>query len=90
MHPIVRDEVYRIGYEAIRNASIHSGGAKVEVVLTYARSLELLVRDDGKGIDPDTVVHGKPGHFGLTGMHDRYANRGQDDDPQRGKCGNRG
>jgi signal transduction histidine kinase len=71
MHPIVRDEVYRIGYEAIRNASIHSGGAKVEVVLTYARSLGLLVRDDGKGIDPDTVVHGKPGHFGLTGMQER-------------------
>ncbi len=24
MHPIVRDEVYRIGYEAIRNACVHS------------------------------------------------------------------
>src|SRR5205085_5561472 len=25
MHPIIRDEVYRIGYEAIRNACTHSG-----------------------------------------------------------------
>ena len=25
MHPIVRDEIYRIGYEAIRNACVHSG-----------------------------------------------------------------
>jgi len=71
MHPIVRDEVYRIGYEAIRNASIHSGGTKVEVVLTYAHFLSLLVRDDGKGMDPDVTAKGKPGHFGLTGMQER-------------------
>jgi hypothetical protein len=25
MHPIVRDEIYRVGYEAIRNACVHSG-----------------------------------------------------------------
>jgi hypothetical protein len=31
MHPIVRDEIYRIGYEAIRNAGTHSGaGARQE------------------------------------------------------------
>jgi len=71
MHPIVRDEVYRIGYEAIRNAFRHSGGSKVETVLTYAHSLELLVRDDGKGIDHEIVANGKPGHFGLTGMQER-------------------
>jgi signal transduction histidine kinase/ligand-binding sensor domain-containing protein len=71
MHPIVRDEVYRIGYEAIRNAFIHSGGTKVEVVLSYAHGLELRVRDDGKGIDPDIAAKGKPGHFGLIGMQER-------------------
>src|SRR5207302_7120331 len=31
MHPIVRDEIYRIGYEAIRNASTHSGASRLEV-----------------------------------------------------------
>jgi signal transduction histidine kinase len=71
MHPIVRDEVYRIGYEAIRNAGAHSGGTKVKVVLTYAHSLELRVSDNGKGIDPDIIARGKPGHFGLTGMQER-------------------
>ena len=71
MHPIVRDEVYRIGYEAIRNAGAHSGGAKVNVVLTYAHSLQLRVSDNGKGIDPDITARGKPGHFGLTGMQER-------------------
>ena len=71
MHPVVRDEIYRIGYEAIRNAFHHSGGAEVRVVLTYAHSLELVVRDDGKGIDPDIAVNGKPWHFGLAGMQER-------------------
>jgi signal transduction histidine kinase len=71
MHPIVRDEVYRIGYEAIRNAFHHSGGTEVQVVLTYGHSLELVVGDDGKGIDPDIAAKGKPGHFGLTGMQER-------------------
>ena len=28
MHPIARDEVYRIAYEAIRNACAHSGGER--------------------------------------------------------------
>jgi signal transduction histidine kinase len=71
MHPIVRDEVYRIGYEAIRNAFHHSGGTEVQVVLTYGHSLELVVRDDGKGIDTGIAANGKPGHFGLTGMQER-------------------
>jgi signal transduction histidine kinase len=71
MRPIVRDEVYRIGYEAIRNAFHHSGGTEVQVVLTYAHSLDLLVRDNGKGIDPDIAAKGKVGHFGLTGMQER-------------------
>jgi signal transduction histidine kinase len=73
MHPIVRDEIYRIGSEAIRNACTHSGGTKVEVALSYAHSLELRVRDDGKGIDPKIPSGGKPEHFGLTGMQERAA-----------------
>jgi signal transduction histidine kinase len=39
MHPIVRDEIYRIGYEAIRNACMHSGASQLEVELRYARDL---------------------------------------------------
>lgn len=59
MHPIVHNEVYRIGYEAIRNACIHSMGSHVEVELTYAHDLILRVRDNGKGIDPDVALKGK-------------------------------
>src|SRR5262249_17510696 len=31
MHPVVRDEIYRIGYEAIRNACAHSGADHLNV-----------------------------------------------------------
>jgi ligand-binding sensor domain-containing protein/signal transduction histidine kinase len=71
MHPIVRDEVYRIGYEAIRNACVHSGGNRLTVELSYAKSLTLSVKDNGKGIDPDVAANGKSGHFGLIGMYER-------------------
>ncbi len=71
IHPIVRDEVFRIGYEAIRNACTHSGGSRLEVDLAYARDLVLRVRDNGKGIHPEVAASGRDGHFGLKGMQER-------------------
>jgi ligand-binding sensor domain-containing protein len=71
MHPIVRDEVYRIGYEAIRNACAHSQATQLQVELTYAEDLVLTVRDNGVGIDPGVIGKGKEGHFGLEGMRER-------------------
>jgi len=43
MHPIVRDEVYRIGYEAIRNACVHSQATQLRVELSYAQDLSLRI-----------------------------------------------
>jgi len=71
MHPVVRDEVYRIGYEAIRNACAHSGADKLEVELVYAHDLTLRVSDNGVGIDSAVMEQGKEGHFGLRGMRER-------------------
>jgi signal transduction histidine kinase len=71
MHPVVRDEIYRIGYEAIRNSCAHSGGSRLEVGLEYARDLTLHVSDNGVGIDPEIAESGKDGHFGLPGMRER-------------------
>jgi signal transduction histidine kinase/ligand-binding sensor domain-containing protein len=71
MHPVVRDEVYRIGCEAIRNASVHSHATHLQVELAYAEDLILRVHDNGVGIDPAIVDKGKEGHFGLQGMHER-------------------
>ena len=76
MHPIVRDEIYRIGYEAIRNACMHSGASQLEVELRYANDLALRVGDNGTGIDPTIADGGKDGHFGLQGMRERAARIG--------------
>jgi len=70
-HPVVRDEIYRIGYEAIRNSCLHSGGDRLEVTLKYGNDLTLSVSDNGAGIDPDVLDKGKEGHFGLRGMRER-------------------
>jgi signal transduction histidine kinase/ligand-binding sensor domain-containing protein len=71
MHPIVRDEVYRIGYEAIHNACMHSSASRLEVELRYGDDLALDVSDNGTGIDPAIADSGKDGHFGLQGMRER-------------------
>jgi len=69
----VRDEIYRVGYEAIRNAYMHSRATQVQVELRYAQDLVVRVSDNGVGIDPAVVEKGKPGHFGLQGMRERVA-----------------
>jgi signal transduction histidine kinase/ligand-binding sensor domain-containing protein len=76
MHPIVRDEVYRIGFEAIRNAAMHSKASRLEVELEYAHDLTIRVSDNGIGIDPAVADHGKDSHFGLQGMRERAARIG--------------
>jgi signal transduction histidine kinase/ligand-binding sensor domain-containing protein len=72
LRPLVRDEVHRVGREALANALRHSGATRVEVVVEYApRGLRVLVRDDGAGIDAQLLKAGKDGHFGLSGMRER-------------------
>jgi signal transduction histidine kinase len=71
IHPIVRDEVYRVGYEAIRNAHAHSGGTHLTVQLQYTDDLILRIADDGLGADASTFSDGKEGHYGLKGMRER-------------------
>jgi len=73
LHPIVRDEVFRIAGEALRNAFRHAGAKQIEVEIRYdERQLRVRVRDDGKGIDPEVLrEEGREGHFGLRGMRER-------------------
>jgi len=71
MHPVVRDEIYRIGYEAIRNSCAHSDGDRLQVTLKYGHDLTLSISDNGAGIDPEVAEIGKEGHFGLRGMRER-------------------
>ena len=76
VHPVVRDEVYRIGYEAIRNACMHSRGSRLEVGLKYTQDLAVRVSDNGIGIDPSVADRSKDGHYGLQGMRERAARIG--------------
>jgi signal transduction histidine kinase/ligand-binding sensor domain-containing protein len=73
LNPVIRDEVYRIAAEALRNAIRHSGAKRIEVEVRYdEENLKLGVRDDGKGID-ESVLQKEyaPGHWGLRGMRER-------------------
>ena len=72
LHPVVQDEMFRIGREALTNACRHAGARHVEVELTYLPdSFRLFVRDDGQGIDPTVLQNGRDGHWGLIGMRER-------------------
>jgi ligand-binding sensor domain-containing protein/two-component sensor histidine kinase len=72
LHPILRDEVYAIVREAVRNAFHHAQARAIEAQITYnASSFRLRIRDDGKGIDPAIVAEGRPGHYGVPGMRER-------------------
>ena len=76
LHPIIRDEAYRIGREALVNAFHHAQAHKIEVELEYSKNLRVVVRDNGTGIDQQVLESGKDGHWGLAGMRERAENIG--------------
>jgi signal transduction histidine kinase len=72
LHPILRDDIYRIAGEALRNAFRHADASRIEVKITYDdRQFRLQVRDDGKGIDAAALGDQRRGHFGLPGLRER-------------------
>jgi signal transduction histidine kinase/ligand-binding sensor domain-containing protein len=72
LHPVLRDEVYRIAREALRNAFSHAQAHQIEAEIIYSeRLLRLRIRDDGNGISPAILEAGRPGHYGLSGMRER-------------------
>jgi len=77
LDPAVQDQVFLIAREALLNALRHSEARSVEVEIEYLRrKLRLIVRDNGKGIDPQALQSGEHSHWGLTGMRDRAASIG--------------
>ena len=65
LRPIVRDEIYRIAVEALRNTFRHAQARRVEVEIHYDKhEFRLRVRDDGRGIDSAVLAsHGVEGHY---------------------------
>jgi signal transduction histidine kinase/ligand-binding sensor domain-containing protein len=73
LHPIVREEAFSIGREALLNAFRHAGARKIEVEVSFKPGdLRVRVRDDGCGIEPDVLESGgRSGHWGLIVMRER-------------------
>ena len=73
LHPVVFEELFKIGKEALANAFRHSGAQSIETELNYEWSeLRIRIRDDGVGIDSAILRQGhRDGHFGLPGMRER-------------------
>jgi signal transduction histidine kinase/ligand-binding sensor domain-containing protein len=71
--PVLRDDIYRIVREAVRNAYQHANAKHIETEVTFGeRELRVRVRDDGIGVDPQILIRGqRAGHWGLPGMRER-------------------
>ena len=70
---MIREEVHRVARELLRNAYRHARARSIEAELRYDdNAFLLIVRDDGKGIDPKVLKdHGRAGHWGFPGMYER-------------------
>ena len=72
--PAVETTLYRVLQEAITNIVKHAGARKVGVILRATRDdVVMIIEDDGKGFDPETVNRGSSRRFGLLGMRERLA-----------------
>ncbi len=73
LSPILRDEVYRIARELLRNAFHHARARQIEAEIRYDdRLFRLRIRDDGKGIDLKVLQQGERArHWGLPGIRER-------------------
>ena len=92
LHPILRDEVYKIAAEALRNAFLHANAKQVEVEIRYDNErFRLRVRDDGKGIDAAVLSRSEPGGTLRLARHagTRHTHRRQADNMERSRRGNR-
>ena len=76
MRPLVQEEAFHIGSEAIRNAFLHAGANRIEIELHFEPDLLIRVKDDGKGMSPAVASLGREGHFGLRCMRERASRIG--------------
>ena len=73
LSPILREEIYWIARELLRNAFQHASARQIEAEIRYEDHLfRLRVRDDGKGMDSKVLeAGGRAGHWGLPGVRER-------------------
>jgi signal transduction histidine kinase len=68
-HPdVLESALYRLVQEALTNVVKHASATTVQISLVeYDGQVEVSVRDDGDGFDPDAATAG----FGVLGMRER-------------------
>jgi len=77
LKPEVQEQISLIGREALANALRHSKASSIEAEVEYSpRSLRVVVRDNGCGIDPQTLQVERNTHWGLVGMRERAGSIG--------------
>lgn len=68
------DDTIRICREAVANAFRHAGADSIRVNVEYSDvGMLITIGDDGAGIEPKILEHGREGHWGLSGMRQRAA-----------------
>ena len=79
LSPRTRRSLYRIAQEALANVVHHAAAQQARVCVDVAAGrARLVVRDDGRGFEPEVALaqeHGRE-HFGLRGMQARAASLG--------------
>jgi signal transduction histidine kinase len=68
----VEQDLFRIAQEALRNAVKHAHARQIVVaVIMGPESVELCVKDDGRGFDPEALMADSGRSFGLIGLRER-------------------
>jgi signal transduction histidine kinase len=72
VHPIIRDEVYRLGREAVVDALRHAHATRIEVEVEYkARHLRIVIRDDGCRMHTQVLRSNHAGDRDLSAIGER-------------------
>jgi signal transduction histidine kinase len=77
VQPAIQEQICLIAREALVNALRHSEATSIEAEVRYLpRRLGVVVRDDGRGIDPKVARAGRDRLWGLLEMHKRAESMG--------------
>ncbi len=79
LSPVAELQLLRIAQEALTNVRRHAMASGVELTLkNTADALEMIVKDDGKGFDPEKLEQSTPGYHGLSIIKERAEGLGGD------------
>ena len=77
LKPVVQEQINLIAREALVNALLHSEATRIEAEVEYLpRRLRVVVRDNGRGINPQKAWKQGDAHWGLLRMRDRAKSLG--------------